>query len=380
MAATTGTVEGDAESGAPAPATAPDILSPSTLFRRRFMRHRLAVISAVIVAAFYLVVIFADFIAYSDPTASDSERALVPPQSIQFFDDGRFAPHVYGLKRTRDPDTYGLVYIPDQSQRIPVVLFAKGYEYRLFGLFPTSRHLLGTQGAPAESSLFLLGADEQGRDLFSRIVHAIRTSLLIGLAAVAVSITVGMVIGTISGFYGGYVDLIIQRAIEILRSIPTIPLWMGLAAAIPSTWGITLVYFTVTIIVALLGWTQLARELRGKIMALRREDFVTAAELSGAGPARIMFVHLLPLTTSHIIATTTLAIPAMIASETALGFLGLGLRPPAISLGVLLSSAQSLQNVALYSWMLIPAIPTAIIIIAFNFLGDGLRDAADSNA
>ncbi len=380
MAATTGTVEGDAESGAPAPATAPDILSPGTLFRRRFMRHRLAVISAVIVAAFYLVVIFADFIAYSDPTASDSERALVPPQSIQFFDDGRFAPHVYGLKRTRDPDTYGLVYIPDQSQRIPVVLFAKGYEYRLFGLFPTSRHLLGTQGAPAESSLFLLGADEQGRDLFSRIVHAIRTSLLIGLAAVAVSITVGMVIGTISGFYGGYVDLIIQRAIEILRSIPTIPLWMGLAAAIPPTWGMTLVYFTVTIIVALLGWTQLARELRGKIMALRREDFVTAAELSGAGPARIMFVHLLPLTTSHIIATTTLAIPAMIASETALGFLGLGLRPPAISLGVLLSSAQSLQNVALCSGMLMPAIPTAIIIIAFNFLGDGLRDAADSNA
>ena len=206
---------------------------------------------------------------------------------------------------------------------------------------------------------------------------AIRTSLLIGLAAVAVSITVGIVVGTISGFYGGVVDLFIQRVIEILRSIPTIPLWMGLAAAIPPTWGITLVYFTVTLIIALVGWTQLARELRGRIMSLRREDFVVAAELSGAGPGRIMFVHLLPQTTSHIIATTTLAIPAMIASETALGFLGLGLRPPAISLGVLLSTAQSLQNVALYSWMLIPAIPTAIVIIAFNFLGDGLRDAAD---
>jgi len=373
-------VEGGKESAAPGSTPTADILSPAALFRRRFMRHRLAVVSAVVVAAFYLVVIFADFIAYSDPTTSNSDRALVPPQSIHLFDNGRFAPHVHGLKRTRHPETFGLVYVADEATTIPVVLFAKGYEYRLFGLFPTSRRLIGTAGAPTESSLFLFGADEQGRDLFSRIVHAIRTSLLIGLAAVAVSITVGMVIGTISGYYGGYVDLIIQRIIEILLSIPTIPLWMGLAAAIPPTWGITLVYLTVTLIIALVGWTQLARELRGKIMALRREDFVTAAELSGARPSRIMFVHLLPLTTSHIIATTTLAIPAMIASETALGFLGLGLRPPAISLGVLLSSAQSLQNVALYSWMLIPAIPTAIIIIAFNFLGDGLRDAADPNS
>ena len=361
----------------PATAASQPVLSPRALFRKRFMRHRLAVVSAVIVALFYLVVAFADFLAYSDPTASNSQRALVPPQGIHFFDEGRFAPHVHGLQRSRNPDTYGLEYVPDATQKIPLVLFAKGYEYKLFGLIPADRHLIGTQGAPAQTSLFLLGADAQGRDLFSRTMLAIRTSLLIGLAAVVVSITVGIVFGTISGFYGGLVDLFIQRLIEILRSIPTIPLWMGLAAAIPPTWGITLVYFTVTLIIALVGWTQLARELRGRIMSLRREDFVIAAELSGAGPARIMFVHLLPLTTSHIIATTTLAIPAMIASETALGYLGLGLRPPAISLGVLLSTAQSLQNVALYSWMLIPAIPTAIVIIAFNFLGDGLRDAAD---
>ena len=361
----------------PATAASQPVLSPRALFRKRFMRHRLAVVSAVIVALFYLVVAFADFLAYSDPTASNSQRALVPPQGIHFFDEGRFAPHVHGLQRSRNRDTYGLEYVPDGTQKIPLVLFAKGYEYKLFGLIPADRHLIGTQGAPAQTSLFLLGADAQGRDLFSRTMLAIRTSLLIGLAAVVVSITVGIVFGTISGFYGGLVDLFIQRLIEILRSIPTIPLWMGLAAAIPPTWGITLVYFTVTLIIALVGWTQLARELRGRIMSLRREDFVIAAELSGAGPARIMFVHLLPLTTSHIIATTTLAIPAMIASETALGFLGLGLRPPAISLGVLLSTAQSLQNVALYSWMLIPAIPTAIVIIAFNFLGDGLRDAAD---
>ena len=353
------------------------VLSPGALFRKRFLRHRLAVVSAVVVALFYLVVAFADFLAYSDPMASSSQRALVPPQPIHFFDEGRFAPHVHGLTRSRNPETYGLQYVADEAQTIPVVFFARGYEYRLLGLIPTDRHLIGTEGAPAETSLFLLGADEQGRDLFSRIALAIRTSLLIGLAAVAVSVTVGIVFGTISGFYGGMVDLFIQRLIEILRSIPTIPLWMGLAAAIPPTWGIVLVYFTVTLIIALVGWTQLARELRGRIMSLRREDFVVAAELSGAGPGRIMFVHLLPQTTSHIIATTTLAIPAMIASETALGFLGLGLRPPAISLGVLLSTAQSLQNVALYSWLLIPAVPTAIIIIAFNFLGDGLRDAAD---
>jgi len=344
------------------------------------MRHKLAVVSAVVVGLFYLVVIFADFFAYSDPTASNAQRAYVPPQKLYLFQNGRFDPFVYGLTRSRNPETQGLEYVKDESRKVRVTFFAEGYEYKLFGLFPTNRHLIGTEGARTETSLFLWGSDEQGRDLFSRIVLAIRTSLLIGLAAVAVSISVGMLVGTISGYYGGMIDLGIQRFIEILRSIPTIPLWMGLAAAIPPTWGITLVYLTVTIIIALVGWTQLARELRGRIMSLKHEEFVMAARLCGAGPARIMFIHLLPLTSSHIIATTTLAIPAMIASETALGFLGLGLRPPAISLGVLLSSAQSLQNVALYSWMLIPAIPTAIIIIAFNFLGDGLRDAADPHA
>ncbi len=356
------------------------VLSPQALFRKRFLRHRLATVSAVIVALFYLVVVFADFLAYSDPTASNAQRALVPPQEIFFFADGRFYPHVLALKRSRNSETFGVEYVVDDSKRIRVGLFVEGYEYKLFGIIPTRTHLLGTPDTVTENSLFLLGSDEIGRDLYSRILLAIRTSLLIGLAAVAVSIVVGMVVGAVSGFFGGLTDMLIQRLIEILRSIPTIPLWMGLAAAIPPTWGITLVYLTVTLIIALIGWTVLARELRGLIMSLRHEDFVMAAELSGAGSARIMFVHLLPLTTSHIIATTTLAIPAMIASESALGFLGLGLRPPAISLGVLLSSAQSLQNVALYSWLLIPAIPTAVIIIALNFLGDGLRDAADPHA
>jgi len=260
------------------------------------------------------------------------------------------------------------------------VLFARGYPYRLFGLIDTDIHLLGTVGAPIESSLFLFGADQLGRDLFSRIVVAIRTSLVVGLAAVCVSLVLGMIMGALSGYYGGWVDLGIQRLIEILRAVPTIPLWMALAAAIPATWGITLVYLTVTLIIALIGWTELARELRGRILALRHEDFVLAAELCGAPPRRIIFVHLLPSCMSHIIATTTLALPAMIASETALGFLGLGLRPPAISLGVLLNGAQNIQSLALYPWLIWPAVPTAVIILAFNFLGDGLRDAADPYA
>ena len=356
------------------------LLSPSALFRKRFLRHRVATVSAVIVAMFYIVVVFANFLACSDPTASNAQRALVPPQEVYFFSDGRFSPYVYRLARSRNSETFGVEYRVDRTQKIPLVLFAKGYEYKFFGIFPSRTHLFGTEGATTEASLFLLGTDELGRDMYSRILLGIRTSLLIGLAAVAVSLVLGMIFGVMSGYYGGIVDLIVQRVIEVLRSIPTIPLWMGLAAAIPPTWGITLVYFTVTLIIALVGWTQLARELRGRIMSLRHEEFVMAAELCGASPARVMFVHLLPLTVSHIIATTTLAIPAMIASETALGFLGLGLRPPAISLGVLLSSSQSLQNVALYSWLLVPAVPTAVIILAFNFLGDGLRDAADPHS
>ena len=351
-----------------------------TLIRRRFLRHRLAAISACVVAFFYLVVVLADFLAYSDPTISNAQRALVPPQRVHLFEDGRFDPHVHGLIRTRDPDTFAAHYAADPEVRIPVRLFATGYPYRFLGLFEADTHLLGTVGATAESSLFLLGADQVGRDLYSRIVVAIRTSLSIGLAAVFVSLVLGMIMGALSGFYGGLVDVLIQRLIEILRAIPTIPLWMGIAAAIPASWSVTSVYLAVTLIISLIGWTELARELRGRIMALKHEDFVLAAELCGARPRRIIFVHLLPLCASHIIATTTLALPAMIASETALGFLGLGLRPPAISLGVLLNGAQNVQSFALYPWLMWPIVPTALVIFAFNFVGDGLRDAADPYA
>jgi peptide/nickel transport system permease protein len=343
----------------------------------RFRKHRVAIASTVVVLLFYLVVILADFLAYADPLASEAQRSLLPPQPIHWFDGGRFAPHVYGLAGRRDPVTFKRVYTPDPEKKIRVRFFARGFEYRLFGLLPMDRHWIGVEGAEAEQTLFLLGTDEQGRDLWSRLMYATQTSLSIGLAGVAMSLILGVLLGGISGLYGGILDTVIQRVIEILRSIPTIPLWMGLAAALPNDWSIMRIYFAITIIISLIGWTELARVVRGRFLSLREEDFVMAAELAGCGRMRIIFTHLVPSFLSHIIAATTLAIPAMIISETSLSFLGLGLRPPAISWGVLLQQAQNVQALAISPWLLLPAIPVIVVILAFNFMGDGLRDAAD---
>ena len=343
----------------------------------RFRKHRLAMVSAGIVALFYLGVIFADFLAYADPYASEGQRTLLPPQAIHLFDDGRFAPFVYGIKGERDLTTFKRVYVEDTSRKLYVRPFATGFDYKLLGFIPTNMHLIGLDGAPTETNLFLLGGDLQGRDLWSRLMYSTQTSLTIGLVGVTLSLLFGVVLGGIAGYYGGFADTVIQRLIEVLFSIPSIPLWMGLAAAMPRDWGIVQVYFAITVIISLIGWTTLARVVRGRFLSLRDEDFVKAAELAGAGPRRIIFVHLAPLFLSHIIAATTLALPAMIISETALSFLGLGLRPPAMSWGVLLQQAQNVQTVALSPWLMIPAIPVTIVILAFNFLGDGLRDAAD---
>jgi peptide/nickel transport system permease protein len=343
----------------------------------RFRRHRLAMVATVIVALFYLVVLFADFLAYAPPTASEAQRSLLPPQTIQWFDQGRFRPHVYGLTGLRDPVTLKRVYTPDLERKIPVRFFARGFEYRLFGLLPFDRHLLGVAEARPEETLFLLGTDEQGRDLWSRLMYATQTSLTIGLAGVTLSLVLGVLLGGMSGYYGGAIDTVIQRVIEILRSIPTIPLWMGLAAALPNHWTVIQVYFAITVIISLVGWTELARVVRGRFLALREEEFVMAAELAGCSRTRIILSHLVPSFLSHIIAATTLAIPAMIISETSLSFLGLGLRPPAISWGVLLQQAQNIQSLAISPWLLLPSIPVILVIIAFNFMGDGLRDAAD---
>ena len=343
----------------------------------RFRKHRLAMIAAVVVFLFYAVVLFAEFFAYADTSKSDEQLSLLPPQPIHWFDEGRFQPYVHPVVGKRDPKTFKKVYQPDEATKVRLVFWAEGFEYKLWGLFPSNRHLIGVEGAEAEQSIFLLGTDIQGRDLFSRLMLATRTSLSIGLVGVVLSLFLGILLGGISGLYGGVVDNVIQRFIEIVRSIATIPLWMGLAAAVPPTWPVTRVYFFITIIISLIGWTVMARVVRGRFLSLRTEDFVTAAELAGAGQLRIIFRHMVPSFLSHIIASATLAIPAMIISETSLSFLGLGLRPPAVSWGVLLQQAQNIQAVAISPWLLIPAAPVILAILAFNFLGDGLRDAAD---
>ena len=344
----------------------------------RFRKHRVAVASAAVVIGFYLAVLGADFLAYASPHASEAQRSLMPPQPIHWFDGWRWSPHVYALKGTRDPQTFKRVYKPDPTERVPIRFFAQGFEYYFLGVIPMNRHLIGVDPPrDASQTIFVLGTDLQGRDLWSRLMFATRISLTIGLVGVTVSLVLGVVLGGLSGFYGGITDTAIQRVIEILRSIPTIPLWMGLAAALPRDWSILQIYFAITIIISLLGWTELARVVRGRFLALREEDFVVSARLVGCSQMRTIFVHMVPSFMSHIIAATTLALPAMIISETALSFLGLGLRPPAISWGVLLQQAQNVQAVAISPWLLIPAIPVIVVVMAFNFLGDGLRDAAD---
>jgi len=344
----------------------------------RFRKHKVAVASALVVIGFYLVVVGADFLAYTDPNASEAQRSLMPPQRVHLFDGWRFGPYVYAVKGARDLQSFKRVYRTDTSEKIPVRFFAKGFEYRLLGLIPTTRHLLGVDGGrDAGKVIFLLGTDVQGRDLWSRLMYGTRISLTIGLVGVTMSLVLGVVLGGLSGFYGGIADTLIQRIIEILRSIPTIPLWMGLAAALPRDWSILQVYFAITIIISLLAWTELARVVRGRFLSLREEDFVVSARLVGCSQMRTIFVHMVPSFMSHIIAATTLALPAMIVSETALSFLGLGLRPPAMSWGVLLQQAQNVQTVAISPWLMLPAVPVIVVVMAFNFLGDGLRDAAD---
>ena len=343
----------------------------------RFRKHGLAMAGSLVLILFYLVAVGAPFLAYADPEVSDAQLSLMVPQPIRWLDEGQFRPHVYAIKGTRDPTTFKRVYVPDPETKLSVRFFAPGFEYRWLGLIRTNLHLIGVEGAEAETTLFILGTDMQGRDIWSRLMYGTQTSLTIGLISVALSLLLGVLLGGISGFYGGTVDTIIQRVVEILRSVPTIPLWMGLTAALPASWSVGQVYFAITVIISLVGWTELARVVRGRFLSLREEDFVMAARIAGCSQARIIFRHMVPSFLSHIIAATTLALPAMIISETSLSFLGLGLRPPAISWGVLLQDAQNVQALAISPWLLIPVLPVIVAVLAFNFAGDGLRDAAD---
>tara|TARA_R100000365_G_C2748538_1_gene80391 strand:- start:5779 stop:6948 length:1170 start_codon:yes stop_codon:yes gene_type:complete len=352
-----------------------------TLIWNKFVRNKVAVVSAVFIILLYLVGAFAEFLAPGDPNASRPQYTYAPPQPIGWFvsdaDGGtRFQPHVKGYAIEVDPDSFRRTFVPSDDQIVPIGLFVEGEPYRMWGLFETNRHLVGP--LQANEPMYLLGTDRLGRDLLSRLIHGTRISMSIGLIGVAMSLVLGIVLGSLSGYYGGWVDTAIQRLIEVVSAMPTIPLWLGLAAAIPLTWSPLQVYFVITLIVSLLGWTGLAREVRGRFFALKSEDFVTAARLDGSRERRIIFRHILPSLTSHILAVVTLAIPTMIIAETALSFLGIGLKPPVVSWGVLLQDAQNIRTVSSAPWLLIwPSAAVVLAVLSFNFFGDGLRDAAD---
>lgn len=346
----------------------------------RFRKHRLAMVGTVVIVLFYLVAIFCEFLSPYDPNFFERRFTFVPPQSVHFMQEGRLTrPFIHGLARTRDPATYIITYEPDPEVTFPIYFFVEGDPYTMWGLFKTNIHLFGLHPEADTDGLriHLLGTDRLGRDMFSRVLYGARVSLSIGLIGVFLSFVIGILMGGISGYFGGVADLIIQRIIEFLRSIPTIPLWMGLSAALPREWSSMQRYFAIVVLLSLIGWTGLARVVRGRFLAVREEDFVMAARLTNASELRIILRHMLPSFFSYIIASLTLAIPGMILGETSLSFLGLGLRPPTISWGVLLQEAQNLQTVALAPWLLIPAIFVVVAILSFNFMGDGLRDAAD---
>ncbi|WP_291306704.1 MULTISPECIES: ABC transporter permease [unclassified Devosia] len=353
------------------------ILSRGQIFWAKFTRHRVATVSLVFIVLLYVVVLVAEFVTPYDPFNRHVGYLLAPPTGLQFVDtDGQFhlQPFVYGLKNELNRETFQREYVVDTSKRYPLALFVKGDAYQLFGVIPTDVHLFGVEG---DGKVFLAGTDTLGRDLFTRMIFGARTSLFVGLFGLSIGFALGLFFGGISGYFGGTVDNLVQRLTEFLQSLPTLPLWMALAALVPQDWTPTQVYFGISTVLAVVGWTTLARVVRGKLLSLREEDYVMAAKVSGVSEARIILTHLLPGFTSYLIVYLTLAIPQMILGEVALSFLGLGLRPPAVSLGTLLIDSQNIQTVTLSPWLLVPGGLVVLIVVAFSFLGDGLRDAVD---
>lgn len=348
-----------------------------TLIWRKFLAQKVAVFCGGVILALYLVSALAEFLAPGLPDTSRAQYTYAPPQTLALFTpEGEFQIHAKGYSVTIDKEALRRTFVVDDSVIVPVGFFVEGPSYKFWNLFESNRHFFGP--IDPNETVYLLGADRLGRDLLSRLVYGTRISMSIGLIGVCMSLVLGVVLGSVSGYFGGIVDTVIQRIIEVVSAMPTIPLWLGLAAAIPLTWSPLHVYFVITVIVSLLGWTGLAREVRGRFFSLRNEDFVTAAKLDGSSEPRVIFRHILPSLTSHILAVTTLAVPSMIIAETSLSFLGVGLKAPVVSWGVLLQDAQNIRSISTAPWLLIwPSLAVVIAVLSFNFFGDGLRDAAD---
>ena len=342
------------------------------LIWRKFIRNKAALGGGIVIVLLYAIALFADFIAPYGKDTRYRESIYMPPTRVQFIDNGRLSLFIYEEKQEFDKNLKR-VYSTNYEKKIPIQFFVHGDSYKLMGLFDADVHLFGLP----EGMIALMGADRQGRDMFSRIIIGSQVSLSIGLVGVVLSLILGTILGIVSGYYGGLTDNIIQRLIELIRSFPSVPLWMALSAAIPLSWSVMQTYFAISVILSLLGWTWLARQLRGQVLALRSEDYVTASKLAGASDAWIIFRHLIPATLGQIIVVSTLQMPSMILAETALSWLGLGLRPPVVSWGVLIQESQNYQSLALYPWVFTPAIAVAICILAFSYLGDGLRDSVD---
>ncbi|WP_127113406.1 ABC transporter permease [Shimia sediminis] len=352
-------------------------MSNTRLVWRRFREHKLGLVSALFLLFSYLMLPFAGFISPYTANERAPDHLYASPQGIHLFHEGKLiGPYVYPITANVNLETFSWEYEADYDNPARLEFFCEASYYKLAGLFKTNRHLFC---APEGATIFLLGADRLGRDVFSRILYGAQLSLTVGLVGITVSFVIGIVLGSIAGYFGGFLDWIINRVIEILRSLPELPLWLALSAAVPSHWSPVAVFFIISIILGILDWPGLARAVRSKFLSLREEEFVRAAEMMGAKPSRVISKHLLPNFLSHLIASATLSIPAMILGETALSFLGLGLRAPAVSWGVMLNDAQNLASIEIYPWTAIPMLPIVIVVLAFNFFGDGLRDALDPN-